>query len=364
LSLHRDQMAWSSDRLLERGLDMSSRRSPRTIPIPLARHPRTQRDARRFEAEIMALLELHDLCFTVTAVGVHVVFSAVAHEDLVEVLSGYVEGYPAEVSREEIGRWVSRSDLESLALACALWLLEPVGEMESRVADLDAACLDRMSYAQEIWTLTSNAIRSRRHELPEDKRLAATNAMAGWSAANLSLTGEAGKELNPLLGGYGVPAEVRYERLYQELPSATLVAWDDRGAEEPLRPTGQREINLTRRVAKGIIGARGNEETLHRGKIVPGGLDAASTEIDARSSEPDQLLEEFELRETLRQQLGALPRWIESAHLSEQEKQVYELDMRTDHDTKTSARELGITENHVRQVRKNYLHKLRKAAGH
>jgi hypothetical protein len=160
----------------------------------------------------------------VTALGAHVVCSAVADQDLVEVLSGYVEGYPAEVSREEVAHWVSRSNLRDLALACALWLLEPAGEMKSRAEDLDGACLDRMSYAQEVWTLTSNAIRSQTDAVPESERTTAANAMAGWSAANFSLTGDAGKELNRVLGGFGIPEKVRYERLYRELPSATLIA--------------------------------------------------------------------------------------------------------------------------------------------
>ena len=77
------------------------------------------------------------LSFSVAGVGAHVVYSAVGDEPLVEVLSGYVKGYPDEVSREEVARWVSRSNPEVLALACVLWLLEPEGPLASSAADLD-----------------------------------------------------------------------------------------------------------------------------------------------------------------------------------------------------------------------------------
>lgn len=365
LSFHRDRMVWSSDRLLERGLDVSDRRRPRTVPIPFERHPRTERQVRRFEAEILYLVNLFDHCFTVAAVGTHVIYSAVPHEDLVKVLSGYVKGYPAEVSREEVVRWVSRSNLEVAALACALWLLEPVGEMKAHVADLDEACLERMSYAQEIWTLASNAIRSGNDKLPQDERLAATYAMAGWSATRLSLENEAGKELNRVLGGSEVPKKVRYELLYQALPSATLLAWQEREAEEPLRSTGRREKNLTRRVVHEILQALGDEASLHRGKIMPEGFGADNQEEEARSEErfgeTDKLLEEFELEATLQQEIEALDSWVEQAALSEQQRQVYELDRQTGLDTEAVASQLGKTKSHVRQVRFNYLRNIRKA---
>ena len=64
----------------------------------------------------------------------------------------------------------------------------------------------------------------------------------------------------------------------------------------------------------------------------------------------------------MRQQLNAMQGWIERAGFSEQEQQVYELDMRLEEDTQAIARELGKSDGHVRVVRKNYRDKIRRAA--
>jgi hypothetical protein len=365
LSWHRDCMVWSSDRLLERGVDVSDPWRPRTVPVPPERHPRTKGEVRRFDAELLDLAYRFDLSFTETAAGTHVIYSAVPHEDLVEVLSGYVDGYPTEISKEEVARWISRSNLEVSALACATWLLEPAGEMKSRVAELDRACMERMSDAGEMWTLASKSIQSGNDKLPQDERLAATNAMGGWSAARLSLGNDAGRELNRVLGSSEVPRNVRYGLLYQELPSATLLAWHKWKAQVPLRSAGRREKNLKRRVVDEILEALGDEASMHRGKIMQEGFGAETQEEEARpeerTGETDELLEEFEREATLRQEIDALGGWVEQAALSKQQLQVYELDRQTGLDTEAVASQLGMTNNHVRQVRLNYIRKIRKA---
>jgi hypothetical protein len=369
LSFHRDLMVAAHERLLDLGLDVSDHHNPRVVPVPVVRHPKTQVEVRLWEAELSFRIDQYMLCFAVTGVGIHVVSLAVAHEDLVEVLSGYISGYPVEVSRETVAGWVTRSNLEVLALACALWLLEPVGPMASSAADLDAACFERMLYAFELNPLIRSYIIARDNKQAEADRLTATNAMAGWSAANLSLAGDAGKELNPVLGGVEVPKKVRYERLYRELPSATLIAWSAREAEESLsssRPTGRPEKGgkkLTRRVVKEIREALGNEADIRSVEILHEAFGVDAQEDDGRSEErfgeADELLKEFELWETAQE-------WVVQAKLSEQEELVLELDLRFNGDTGRIARELGKSEGHVRVVRKNYrdkIYEVRKAAG-
>jgi hypothetical protein len=74
-------------------------------------------------------------------------------------------------------------------------------------------------------------------------------------------------------------------------------------------------------------------------------------------------LEQFEQDETLRQEIAGLQEWTVRALLSEQQKQVHDLDMETDHDTKTIAATLGISPDQVRKVRHDYRVQIRKAAG-
>ena len=102
---------------------------------------------------------------------------------------------------------------------------------------------------------------------------------------------------------------------------------------------------------------------VHRVQIIHEAFGAETQEEDARSEErfgeADELLREFELWETAQE-------WVKQAKLSDQEKQVLDLDLRFHRDTRRIARELGRAEGHVRVVRKNYRNKLgeaRKAAG-
>ena len=80
LSFHRDRMAAAHERLLELGLDVSDHRKPRVVPVPVARHPKTDAEARRWDAEIAFRIEQFMLCFSVSGAGAHVVRSAVGTE--------------------------------------------------------------------------------------------------------------------------------------------------------------------------------------------------------------------------------------------------------------------------------------------
>ena len=84
-----------------------------------------------------------------------------------------------------------------------------------------------------------------------------------------------------------------------------------------------------------------------------------------RKSPPsmDEDIENFELAETMRQQRSQLEEWVERTKFSERERQVYELDKRTNFNTIAIARELGIPAKKVRDYRSRYVVKLREAAG-
>ena len=98
---------------------------------------------------------------------------------------------------------------------------------------------------------------------------------------------------------------------------------------------------------------------VHRVQIIHEAFGAETQEEDARSEErfgeADELLREFELWETAQE-------WVKQAKLSDQEKQVLDLDLRFHRDTRCIARQLGRAEGHVRVVRKNYRNKLGKPA--
>lgn len=74
-------------------------------------------------------------------------------------------------------------------------------------------------------------------------------------------------------------------------------------------------------------------------------------------------IEDFELSETMRQQLDQLKSWAELVKLSEREAQVHELDMQTNLDTAAIAHELGMPPKKVRDYRSRYVAKFRRVAG-
>jgi hypothetical protein len=136
--------------------------------------------------------------------------------------------------------------------------------------------------------------------------------------------------------------------LEEKLPGATLLAWDDIE-----RDNGSG--TLLNRVERYLETEAQEAPKAYRiAEKRPGYFPSKYT---------DDSLAQFEAIEIRHQRANALPRWIEKAALSEQERQVYELDQQTGFDTKFIACELGITEGHVRVVRTNYKNKIRSAAG-
>jgi hypothetical protein len=163
-------------------------------------------------------------------------------------------------------------------------------------------------------------------------------ALAGWVGAHIDL------KLNQR-----VTAALRDNDLVRELPAAVALAWSEQMTDEPLRPTGERRRNLVSRT-EWYLSRVGNEGDEKFGRI-------AAEELDEQAiAGPTDDLEEFELRETFRQELNTV-----RAEFSPRERQVYELDIQTDHDTAAIARELDITADTVRGVRKRYRHKIRGA---
>ncbi len=138
------------------------------------------------------------------------------------------------------------------------------------------------------------------------------------------------------------------ESLKEKLPGATLLAWED---IEQDNGSG----TLLNRVERYLeTEAQEGPKAYRIAEKRPGYFSGEDT---------DDPLARFEAAEVMRQRANALPRWVEEASLSLQERRVYELDQRTDFDTKIIASEVGIDEGHVRVVRGNYKNKIRRAAG-
>jgi len=181
--------------------------------------------------------------------------------------------------------------------------------------------------------------------------------VAGWVGSHISLN--VNKRLSAVLsertdGSRGA----NFAELLRNLVPATVIAWDELRPDEPLRP-GSGKTNLVSRAERFLIKEGSETAKLKRKGDLKG---PPGSDIEGEGLK-DADLEEFELQETLRQQLNELQGWVESARFSEQEKRVYELDLRMDEDTQAVARELGISDGHVRVVRKNYRDKIRRAAG-
>lgn len=356
LSFYRDQMVATAGRLLNLGLDISDHHNPTVVPVPVARRPKTNAEVRRMEAEIGFRISQYMLSFAVTAAGTHVIFSDVSKEALAAALAPYIEN-PHELTRATILDALSRSNLEILALACVIWLMEPAGLEMNRRDELAVAAFQRMQYAMETATLSRVAAQAKGSgSKTEPEKLAASNALAGWSLPNVSRKGQAGGRLRQALGA-GASDKVQDARLLEELPAATQIAWEDWRPEEPLRSDGSGNKSLARRVAA-LIESGAHEAAMHPGKV---NEDTQSGEGYIGSEDP--ALEEFELKESVRQDLSRLEVWVEKANLSEGEQRVYELDMRTDHDTAAISRQLQVDPVTVRQFRKRYRDKLRQAAG-
>ena len=174
-------------------------------------------------------------------------------------------------------------------------------------------------------------------------REAALILLSGWVGARINLAPN-WRHTQALDEQPGVKA---LDQLVQLLPSAVVVEWAALSRE-------QSPALLVRGIERQIEEEGSQAAKLRRkGKLTEG-----QTELATESIEND--LEEFERKETLRQELNALKGWVEKAGFSEDEARVYALDMQTDHNTELIAQELGKASSTVRQHRKRYRDKLRK----
>lgn len=187
--------------------------------------------------------------------------------------------------------------------------------------------------------------------LPSGLREEATGRLAGWVASKISLNTN-----HRLYYPLAEQGQKPFDALLGELPAATLVEWEAARREGLLKDFKNLVIHSVEEL--------GREALIRSGKV----LDTSFVDVGGASASnitagEDEDLEEFELRETLRQQLDQLPYWIEKAKFSERQRQVYELDMQTNYDTEAIARELDIDPDTVRQHRMRYTDKLRTATG-
>lgn len=338
-----DQMLDSMDRLLDLGLDVSDLRNPTVVPIAAERRPRTEREARKIEAEIKSLTNLYMLWFPVTGAGAHVIYSEVGKDSLAEVLYRFLRAWYGEAAKEEVSSLVSKSSLNWLAFACALWLIEPVGEIKEQAPRINSAAWGRMRHAFEVRTLGTSALYLRKGSRAE--YTSAAKSLAGWASSNISLGGQVGTRLRKALGENLSPKD-QYERLLQELPGAMLEAWNARLAGEPLRSTGNRDTNLVSRIDT-LIGKTAKSER------------EAELAETLSNDENDELLQDFELREDATRQLNALE---EAAGLSPQQTKIWRC-LRAGKEVQEIAVELRISRNQVDVQKSNAVGKLKKAAG-
>jgi hypothetical protein len=175
-----------------------------------------------------------------------------------------------------------------------------------------------------------------------------TAVTAGWVGSQISLGRN--RRLAAVLANERGGA---HQALLRELSGATFVGWAD------AHPTKDLVSSVTRSLEK-----LGREAAIRPGKVRDAPYEDAGVaqgSLDAGAEDED--LEEFELRETLRQESERLKEWVESAGFSGREAQMHELDMRTNFDTAAAARVMGVPENKARDYRSRYVAKLTRAAG-
>ncbi len=195
-----------------------------------------------------------------------------------------------------------------------------------------------------------------KREEPDDvlREMSAIN-LAGWIGPQVNRTTHwrVGAVLNEISGG---SRSGSFTKFIEELLPAMILAWSERQPGEPLK-SGSGETNLVSRVEGQLERLGSQAAKLDReGKL-------SETVSDSVADTEENELEEFERRETLQQELNALKGWVEQAKFSEDEARVYMLDMQTNFDTKFIAQELGKDPSTVRQHRKRYHDKIRKATG-
>jgi hypothetical protein len=188
--------------------------------------------------------------------------------------------------------------------------------------------------------------------------------LAGWVGSRIGVG--TNKRLGAVLGEDLEPGGSIFERLVGQLLPTTVIAFDDLRSErppepededEPLLDLGRLKSSLVSRVEKLLeeLGGQG-AKLARRGKL-------SGERLESTIPDDEDGLEEFELRETLRQELETLKSLVERAAFSEREARVFGLDMETDHDTAAISRELRLEPETVRTYRKRYRDKLRRAAG-
>ena len=228
-------------------------------------------------------------------------------------------------------------------------LLRAIDEAERNDANVERAmCEAFLRYWRSVPALYGTDMISGNSPLVKQ---AGTLALSGWlgSQIRLSSSKDPGSPTRTkrALDDEGVT-------LFEALPPATILSFPEMEPDEPLRPPGGRRKSLVSRVSDHIA-KQGREATVKLGQIAEEPSDEAVVQ-DLLAIEE---IEEFEARETARQQLGALEDWVEKAEFSKREAQVYELDMMTGRNTKAIAQKLQITDGQVRHHRKGYRDKLR-----
>ncbi len=166
--------------------------------------------------------------------------------------------------------------------------------------------------------------------------------LTGAVAAQISLSHN--RRLDNMLREEGDDAS---NRLLRELPAAVMYEWGN--PPDSYSP-------FLQRVARLLEGEGSEQKRLKRNRKL------ASDTPTAIGGE-DEDLAEFERQETLRQNLKRLESWVQVAGLSTSEAQIFKLDLETDFDTAGISQELGKSPSTVRQWRKRYLDKIRRAAG-
>jgi len=236
-------------------------------------------------------------------------------------------------------------------------------DLDSTWVDTNAAAIDAYFYYVEVWwplsmwhivgSLESNLLRESWGYSLSAEVLSRLNTKTGFK-------GEDGNRLRGALEAIAEAEGKTRDGILRELiPGEVWGAMREvlsLPREEKI--TGAELLNeLKNRVVREIEHAR-----LLQGRRAQGEkLSEGSTGEVELLGEEDELLEEFERRETLQQELNVLQSLVEKVKFSEREAQVYKMDMRTDSNTALIARELDIDAATVRQYRKRYLDKMRKA---
>ncbi len=177
----------------------------------------------------------------------------------------------------------------------------------------------------------------------------ATERLAGLLASKISLNRN--KRLSAALARRG---QKPFDALLEELPAAALVGWGNARREGSLKDF---EASVTRSLEE-----LGSEAAIRPDKVLDELHEQAGRSTGNAMAGEDEDLAEFERNETLRQQSSQLQCWVEKAQLSTHERRVYELDM-MNLDTKAIAQQMAIAPSTVRQYRKRYTNKIRRAAG-